>query len=149
MYALNSAYTRYQLIITYFEDAQNQQLSISITSPARRLLHQGRLTQTLSISLSLSLTTTVNTQPPALYVPQSQSRIYTTYLMWLLAGLHILTLVVVVVILVMRLKVMLLVIDVIVALSTLYLLSGVGFYGATLLAHESSRGLQPFVYPWG
>jgi hypothetical protein len=69
--------------------------------------------------------------------------------MWLLAGLHVLTLVAVVVILVMRLKVMLLVIDVIVAMSTLYLLSGVGFYGATLLAHESSRGLQPFVYPWG
>ena len=49
----------------------------------------------------------------------------------------------------MKLKVMLLIIDALNAITILYILSGVGLYGATLLSHESSRGLQPFFYPFG
>ena len=38
VYTLNNWYTRYKLVITYYEDAQNQQLSIAVTSPIARLL---------------------------------------------------------------------------------------------------------------
>ena len=143
VYALNAWYTQYQLVINYFEDAQNQELSISVVSPIVRRLQSltdntfpARLMQTTSVSITLSLTVNVNiqTHPPAIYVSDSQARIYTTYLMWFLAIVHILIIFAIIAILYMKLKVMLLVVDALNAITILYIVSGIGFYGATLLA---------------
>jgi proprotein convertase subtilisin/kexin type 5 len=38
VYQLNSLYTMYQLVIVYYQSAQNEQLSISVNSPIARLL---------------------------------------------------------------------------------------------------------------
>jgi hypothetical protein len=103
----------------------------------------------LNISLSLSLNVPIETLPPALYVSEEQARVYTDYLMGLVAALHILVLVAIVAVLALRLKVMLLVIDALNALTILYILSGLGLYNSTLLIQEASRGLQPFIYPFG
>ena len=69
--------------------------------------------------------------------------------MWLFAIVHGAIICAIICMLYMKLKVMLLIIDALNAITILYILSGVGLYGATLLSHESSRGLQPFFYPFG
>ena len=69
--------------------------------------------------------------------------------MWVLAVIHIATLLAIICFLYMKLKVMLLVIDALNAITILYIVSGIGLYGATLLTHEASRGLQPFIYSFG
>ena len=69
--------------------------------------------------------------------------------MALLAILHILTLIIIIVVLLMGLKVMLLVIDALQAITILYILTGIGIYNVTLVSYQASKGLQPFIYPFG
>ena len=68
---LNPQYTLYQLVITYYQSPQNEQLSISVKSPISRLLAERSLQTTtlqLSITLSLNLDVSIQTYPPAIYV---------------------------------------------------------------------------------
>ena len=102
-----------------------------MTYTSHRLLQ----TSALSIALSLSLDVSVETYPPAVYVDDSQSRLYTSYLMWTMAVLHIAIVIAIVIVLLLGLKVMLLVSDALNAVNLLYILSGLGMYGSSLLSH--------------
>jgi cysteine-rich repeat protein len=174
---LNAYWNRYMLVIEYFQSPQNEQLSISVKAPLEsrvRLLQvplgpleplpmdqewtnrtedvsSQRLLVSLSlnISLSLSVTVPVETSPPAIYITQTQSELYSKYLMLLVAVLQLSVLAVIIVALLMRLKVMLLVIDALNSLSVLFILSGPAVYNVTLASYQASVGLRRFFYPFG
>ena len=144
---MNIFNNKYELRVNYRQTAQNDQLSIQIKSPIARRLQSTTLA--LNINLNLNLNVTIDTNPPAVYVPPDQLMAYAKGIFSALAGLHILLLVFMVITLIMRLKIMLLIIDALNSITILYILSGLGLHNITLLGSSSSIGLQPFIYPFG
>ena len=84
-----------------------------------------------------------------MYVSESEAQIYTTYLRIVLGGLHIVLLLCIAITLLMGIKVMLLAVDALNALTITYIITGLALSNITLVSSEAVKGLQPFPYPFG